>query len=677
MDRFFREVRFLPGVGSGRSEQLARLNIFNIFDLLWNVPRTYLNRNETHNIGQIEAGGKYNIKGTVSATKLNRGYRGTAVFKAVIQDDSAAITAVWFNQNYLDKTIKPGQSIFVSGRVKEAGLANNYELIAEEYEILDSVDSSLKILPVYYLTEGLNQKRMRSLMLYVLTNYLPWYKEIFTFEQKRKYQLCDIGYAFYNIHFPAGRPEYLQAKKRLAVEELVLFLSKLRQGQTEEKGRTGIAHKEKFDYLQRVYGQLPFSLTPAQEKVLRLIFDDMEKPKPMNRMLQGDVGAGKTVIAALCLAKSAASGFQGVLMAPTEVLAHQHYQALTKFYRNTDLSVALLTGSTAGAVRKSVINETLAGNVHILLGTHALLQGDIEFRNLGLVVIDEQHRFGVKQRSILGAKGQPDFLMMTATPIPRTLALTVYGDLDVAVIDELPPGRRPIKTELIPPEKRDAVYAFIYDKIKADADTQVFVVCPLIEESEKQDWLAAVALYDILKQKYPDVQVDLLHGRLKAAEKKAIMEKFQAGQTRILVSTTVIEVGVDVPSAVIMVVEQAERFGLSQLHQLRGRVGRGKEASYCFLISDPPTDEAWQRMRAMEKTNDGFILAQEDLKIRGPGEFWGVKQHGLNQMKVASLIRHGKWIELSRKILEEENINYAALEDYVKHKFPDRTEAKN
>ncbi|MDR1159121.1 MAG: ATP-dependent DNA helicase RecG [Syntrophomonadaceae bacterium] len=677
MDKLFQEVQFLPGVGPSRSEKLARLNIFTIFDLFWNIPRTYLNRNETHSIGEIEAGGKYNIKGTVSATKLNRSYRGMGIFKALIQDDTAAVTAVWFNQAYLDKAIKPGQSIFVSGRVKGNGAANNYELMAEEYEILDAAGASLPILPVYYLTEGLNQKRMRALIVYILANYLPRYKDIFTLEQKRKYHLCDIGYALYNIHFPAGRSEYLQAKKRLAVEELVLFLSKLRQGKVKEKAQPGLAHKEKYSYLQQVYEQLPFSLTAAQKRVLRLIFDDMEKAKPMNRMLQGDVGAGKTVIAALGLAKSAASGFQGVLMAPTEVLAQQHYQALSGFYRNTELNIALLTGSTAGAARKNILNETLSGNVHVLLGTHALLQGDVEFKNLGLVIIDEQHRFGVKQRSILGAKGQPDFLMMTATPIPRTLALTVYGDLDVAVIDELPPGRLPIKTELIPADKRETVYTFIYEKIKADADTQVFVVCPLIEESEKQDWLAAVALYDILRQKYPDIQVALLHGRLKAAGKKAIMESFQQGQTKILVSTTVIEVGVDVPSAVIMVVEQAERFGLSQLHQLRGRVGRGKEASYCFLISDPPTDEAWQRLRAMEKTNDGFVLAQEDLKIRGPGEFWGIKQHGLNQMKVANLIRHGKWIELSRQILEEENIDYAELEDYIKNKFPDRTEAKN
>lgn len=669
MDKLFQEIQFLPGVGPSRSRQLARLNIYTIFDLLWHIPRAYINRNELSSLDSLRAGEKYHIKGTVVSAQVNRTRRGLGVFKAVLQERHAQVTAVWFNQPYLHKLIQPGQTVYLSGRAKQNG--SHTEFLVEEYELLET-DEDLRIMPIYPLTEGINQKRLRQLMVYTLSKYLPVYPEIFSTEQREKYRLCDIAYAFYNMHFPTSRNDYLLAKKRLAVEELMLFLMKLHMDKDGAEQKTGLSHKEKKTWLATVYERLPFQLTRAQQDALELIFADLEKPQPMNRMLQGDVGSGKTVIAALCMAKAAASGYQAVLMAPTEILARQHYQALSNFYRDTEIRMECLSGSTAGPQRKNILAGTASGDIHILVGTHALLQGDVEFQELGLVIIDEQHRFGVKQRAWLSTKGRPDFLMMTATPIPRTLALTVYGDLDLTVLDELPPGRQPVTTKLFPLKNRNKVYEYIYKKIKQDPSVQAFVVCPLIEESEKQDWLAAVALYDNLKKQYPSLAIDLLHGRLKAPEKKAVMDKFSAGLTKLLISTTVIEVGVDVPSAIIMVVEQAERFGLSQLHQLRGRVGRSSRKSYCFLLSDPPTEEAWQRLQAMERTNDGFVLAQEDLKIRGPGEFWGVKQHGLNQMKVANLLRHIQWIELAARILKEEQFDQLQLKEYVQHKFTDQ-----
>ena len=671
MDKLFKEVKYLPGVGPGRSQQLARLNIYNILDLLWHIPRTYINRNELNTIENLPVGEKCHIKGTVAAVQASHSRKGMSMFKAVLQSEKVQISAFWFNQPYLNKMIHPGQELYLSGRVKNAGM--KIDFLVEEYEILDD-NEELRIMPVYHLTEGINQKRLRHLMVQVLSDYLPDYPEIFTMAQREKYNLCDISFAFFNLHFPANRSDYLMAKKRLALEELVLFLLKMRLNRDESDNKPGWEHKEKKPLLAEIYNKLPFELTRAQKKALKAIYADMEKGQPMNRMLQGDVGSGKTVIAALCLAKAVASGSQTVLMAPTEVLAHQHYQALAAFYQHADINMECLSGSVSVSKRKEILTDLASGKIDILIGTHALLHEGVSFQQLGLVIVDEQHRFGVKQRAALldnMKQKPPDFLMMTATPIPRTLALTVFGDLDLTVLDELPPGRQPIVTKWLPLQKRAKVYDYINEMIKKDASVQAFIVCPLIEESQKQDWLAAVALYNELKKLYPALAIDLLHGRLKSSEKKAIMDRFAAGWTQVLISTTVIEVGVDVPSAIIMVVEQAERFGLSQLHQLRGRVGRGSRKSYCFLLSDLPTEESRLRLNAMEKTNDGFVLANEDLKIRGPGEFWGVKQHGLSQMKVANLLRHGHWIELAGRMVKEEDFDYNQLEAYLQYKFPD------
>ncbi len=663
MDRLFGDIQYIKGIGPKRVKLLSRLNIKSAFDLLWHMPRAFLNRDNFQSIAEVKIGEQASLKGRVVAVKKQRARSGMQIFKAMVQDKSGFIQAVWFNQPYLESYVKPGIEIYISGKTKSS--YEGLELNVTDYEIMDSFINTRKILPIYPLTEGLNQKFMRTVMLNVLDDYLAFYPEIFPAHIRDQHDLSDIKTAFRNMHFPTSREAYAAARKRLALEELFLFQLSIDKPALPSGG---IIHKEKTALVSAIMNSLPFKLTNAQNRVLQEIFRDMEKPLPMNRLIQGDVGSGKTAVAALAMAKCVASGFQSVLMAPTEILADQHFSSLTKFFSQSQVVIARLTGSTPAAEKRMILEAVVQGNIDILIGTHALIQGDVIFQNLGLAVIDEQHRFGVKQRAALANKGTfPDVLVMTATPIPRTLALTVYGDLDLSVIDEMPPGRIPVKTLYVKSSHRHKVYNFIRNELKEGK--QVYVVCPLVEESEKQDLQAAVTLYEDLKSNImQDFKVGLLHGRLKAAEKDYIMSRFKEGALDLLVSTTVIEVGVDVPNASIIVIEQAERFGLSQLHQLRGRVGRGNIESYCFLIAEPKTEEALKRLKVMEKTNDGFVLANEDLNIRGPGDFWGVRQHGLDQLKVANLAKDQRLIELSKKILNENN-DFKNLHYYINKKF--------
>lgn len=649
MENLLKDVQFLKGVGPRRSMQLKRLGIETIFDLLWYVPRAYFNRSNPNRIASLKYGEQALIRGLVVGTHLSRSRQGLLIFKALIKDFSGMVTAVWFNQPYLVDLIKMGQEIFVSGRVK--GIGNALELSVNEYEILDDSTQHIQIMPIYALTEGISQKVLRNIIISALNDYLVFYPDVIDEPIKKKYELCDIAYAFYNLHFPADGSAYLKARRRLALEELLLFQIKLRWSKREAEKKLSVAHEEKNDLVKRVIENLPFELTSAQIRVFNEISRDMSLPVQMNRLLQGDVGSGKTIIAALAAAKSIASGYQVAIMAPTEILAEQHYISISRFFKGQEVVISCLTGSTPAAERRLIIGALETGEIDIIIGTHALIQDDIKFLRLGLAVIDEQHRFGVKQRALLGLKGSvPDILVMTATPIPRTLALTVYGELSVSVLDELPPGRKEVKTRFVKNSAASQVYDFIKKQI-INHDVQAYVVCPLVEESEKQDLIAAVSLYEELRGSvFTGFEVGLIHGRLKSSEKEQIMKRFKQGEIKVLISTTVIEVGVDVPTATIMVVVHAERFGLSQLHQLRGRVGRGKDQSYCFLIADPHTDNGYKRLKIMEKTSDGFKLAQYDLMLRGAGEFWGVKQHGLNQLKVADLGRDQKLIELSRQI---------------------------
>ena len=601
MDRLLEDLQYIKGVGPKRNKQLNRLGLDTVFDLLWNIPRAYFNRSNVNSITELQDGEPASIRGKICSTGTTRTRGGMNIFKALVEDDSGAITAVWFNQPFLSRVLKPGQEIFLTGKPKRFSYSG-MELNVSEYEIIDDEDSHFKVLPVYALTEGLSQKTMRFITLNSLRGYLDYYPEVLDEKLRKKYNLCPIDYAFNNIHFPDSREAYRQARRRLAMEELFLFQLQIRQSERQITQGDYVVHKEKTDLIKQLMAHLPFKLTYAQKKVIKEIFTDMESPFPMNRLLQGDVGAGKTVVAALAMAKAVASGFKAAIMAPTEILAGQHFNALERFFSGYNVTVARLTGGTSIAERRLILEAVRNGEIDLLVGTHALIQDDVIFNCLGLVVIDEQHRFGVRQRAALSDKGNsPDVLVMTATPIPRTLALTVYGDLSLSVINELPPGRKPIKTYFISPKQRQRVYQFIHEQVNNKA--QAYIVCPLVEESEKQDLQAAVSLYEELKSTvFPDFKVGLIHGRLKPMEKDMIMQMFKQGQIQILVSTSVIEVGVDVPNASIMVIEQSERFGLSQLHQLRGRVGRGYKQSYCFLIADPRTEEAVRRLQAMEKT---------------------------------------------------------------------------
>lgn len=666
MEPLLEKVQFLKGVGPRRSGCLARLGIIDVFDLFWHLPRAYFDQSQVKAISGLVPAERASIVGRVVAVDTRR-TRTHPVFRALLQDHSGTLPAVWFNQAFLARIIKPGDSMFLSGRLGSYG--GRPVFYVSEYEVLEGENQALRILPVYPLSGGLTQKAMRTLISRVLQERLVYYPEIFPSSVRDRYQLCDINYAFYNIHFPSSLKACQRARRRLALEELFLFHYEL--WQRRKAGRiNGVAHRAESGLVKKVVDGLPFGLTGAQQRVLKLILRDMESPHPMNRLLQGDVGAGKTIVALLAMAQAVDSGRQAVMMVPTDILARQHFQALRQFLEPYGLTAACLRGATGTAERQQIVRSLAEGSLDLLVGTHALLQEDINFKELGLVVIDEQHRFGVKQRARLGGKGpNPDLLIMTATPIPRTLALTLYGDLDLAVINELPPGRKPIKTRVVAEDKREKVYNWLRDQLLSQPGVQAYIICPLVEESEAQDLKAAQTLFAELKEGILyGLPVGMVHGRLRPAVKDQVMEDFREGRIKALVSTTVVEVGVDVPSAAIMVVEHAERFGLSQLHQLRGRVGRGSRQSFCLLLSNPRTKDAWRRLQAMERSGDGFYLAQEDMAIRGPGEILGFKQHGINQFKAADLLEDRELIELSLELAKSYEPDSAVMNQYYKLK---------
>jgi ATP-dependent DNA helicase RecG len=649
MEALGKDIQYLKGVGPKRSLLLKKIGIDTVFDLLWYIPRGYYSRTQVQPIKEMEIEKTCSIRGCVMATSLKYSRRGMSVFQVLVQDASGVVTAVWFNQPFLSNTIKKGRQIWVRGKVKMA--YNNLQIQVQEYDLIDVEAQSHPVIPIYALTEGLTQRILRRLVDITLTDYLPHYTELLNPDTALRFGLTDIRYAFKNIHFPADRQAYNQARRRLACEELLLFRLGLRGLKTQRlQSCQAIIHAERDQLVEKVIGQLPYRLTPAQKRVTKEIFADMVRPLPMNRLLQGDVGAGKTVVAALAMAKAVSSGYQAAFMAPTEILAQQHYHNLKRIFAGLGINLALLTGSMSSVERHKILTEAVSAQIDILVGTHALIQEQVRFAALGLAIIDEQHRFGVKQRALLSGKGiSPDVLVMTATPIPRTLALTVYGDLDLSVIDHLPPDRKPVQTVFLRKAQRAQAYCLMRQQLAAGA--QCYVVCPLIEDSEKQDLLAAETIYkELYRELGHSFSVALLHGRMRGAEKEDIMDRFKRGAIQVLVSTTVIEVGIDVPNASVMIIEQAERFGLSQLHQLRGRVGRGSRQSICFLLADPKNPEALQRMHLMTRIQDGFRLAQADLTLRGAGDFWGVRQHGLHRLQVADLARDGDIVELSLQV---------------------------
>ncbi|HIQ00521.1 MAG TPA: ATP-dependent DNA helicase RecG, partial [Anaerolineales bacterium] len=635
----------LRGVGSRQAARLARLGLHTIRDVLFFLPRRYDDFSRLKPINQLEYGEEATIIAKVweAGTRKTRG--GTVLFKVILSDDTGFIEVTWFNQPYLAERIRSGQQIVVSGKVDE--YLGRLCLTSPEWEPLRrELLHTGRLVPVYSLTEGVSGRWLRQLVKRTVDYWAPRLPDHLPPSVREAHDLPDLSTALRQVHYPDSRERLEEARYRLAFDELFIFqLGLLRQ---RHLWRSAPGRQLPIDdrTIQAFVLGLPFQLTGAQQRALAQIVADMRSPYPMSRLLQGDVGSGKTVVAAAAMALAVTAGAQAAMMAPTEILAEQHYHTLTRIFANWPgraPTIRLLTGSVTGPEREAVYAGLADGSVDIVVGTQAIIQEGVTFHDLVLVVIDEQHRFGVRQRAALRQKGRdasrpynPHLLVMTATPIPRSLQLTLWGHLDVSVIDEMPPGRQPVTTRVIFPRERERAYAFLRSQV--EKGRQAFIICPLVEESEKIEARAAVEEYERLrKEVFPTLRLGLLHGRMKSEEKETVMTAFAQGDLDILVATSVVEVGIDVPNATVMLIEGAERFGLAQLHQFRGRVGRGEHASYCLLVSESASPEAEERLAAVEATTDGFVLAQKDLDLRGPGEFLGTRQSGFPDLKMASL----------------------------------------
>jgi len=618
-------------VGPAHAKKLQKLNIQTLEDLLYHFPFRYQDYSLISPIFKIQPGEVVTISGELSSIKNEYLRSGRKIQKAQVIDRSGRIEIVWFNQPFLVKTLKVGEKYSFSGKVDWFG--RKKVMISPEYELVFNGKTihTGRLAPVYPETRGLSSKWLRSYLNKLIEQLLP-IDDFLPSKIKKENDLIDFSSALKQIHFPENLKQVDQARKRFAFEELFLLHLKVSQRKKVlEKSKLAFQFFINQEEILKFTQNLPFEMTLSQKKVCREILDDLDKKRPMNRLLQGDVGSGKTVVAALAIYVAWLSGAQSILMAPTEILANQHYQTLKQLLEPLGVKINLLTAS------HKIKNE----DADLLVGTHALIYHQAKFRKLGLVIIDEQHRFGVEQRGklikkALGGK-TPHTLTMTATPIPRTIALTLYGDLDLSVIDQMPAGRKKIKTWVVPPQKRMDAYEWIKKKVK-ETDEQCFIICPFIEPSETLPTIkAAKAEYEQLSQKvFPDLKMGLLHGKMKSREKEKVIEEFRAGDLDILVSTPVVEVGIDIPQATIMVIEESQRFGLSQLHQLRGRVGRGNKESFCLLFSEITSGKAFERIKALERIDIGFKLAELDLKMRGPGEVYGTSQHGFFDLKVAS-----------------------------------------
>jgi ATP-dependent DNA helicase RecG len=649
------DVKYVKGVGESRAAQLNKISIYSVQDLLNHIPRRYLDRSTILKINQISPGEETTVIGRI--VNIKKILRNRPRLIVTIYDKTGLLNGIWFNQiEFFAKHFKMDQEVAFSGKVS---FYRGWQMIHPDYDIIEESKEQLhtgQIIPLYRSNQqlknsGLSSRGFRRIIHNALTKFKEQIEENLPQSIIKKYQLASRNDSFQNIHFPENFEQIQEATRRFKYEELFYFqlLMAIRHRNYRSIER-GILMVTDGKIIRRVLDQLPFELTTAQRKVLREIYVDLKSTHPMNRLLQGDVGSGKTLVALITGLIAIENGYQVALMAPTEILAEQHYLTTADFLSHTQIKLSLLTGSLKENEKRIRYTDLHSGKIDFIIGTHALFQETVEFKNLGLVVIDEQHRFGVLQRGELIKKGRkPHVLVMTATPIPRTLAMTLYGDLETSIIDELPPGRKPVKTVWRTEEKRKKIYGFIRDKVSEGQ--QVYIVYPLIEESEKIDLKAATEGYEKLKKDiFPEFRIALLHGRLPDSEKEIIMQQFKSRTTDILISTTVIEVGVDVPNATIMLIEHAERFGLSQLHQLRGRVGRGTQKSYCILLTPQKiTQEAQERIKTMEKTTDGFIIAEEDLRLRGSGEFFGTRQHGLPDFHFVDLVKDQKIIQLARK----------------------------
>ncbi|MDT2827904.1 ATP-dependent DNA helicase RecG [Enterococcus viikkiensis] len=635
-------VSVLPGVGPKRAQTLAELGIVTIEDLLSYYPFRYEDIQEK-NLLEINDQEKVTLKGViVSAPVVSRfGYKKSRLQFRMMQDHAVFMVS-FFNQPYLKDKVEVGEELAVYGKwdAKRKSMTGMKILGGKQTE---------EYAPIYHVTKAIRQSTLVDLIKVAFEKFGEQVTENLPDYLIEKYRLMPRKQAMRAMHFPKSPAESQQAKRRVVFEEFFLFQMRM-QGlkQSERSEKNGIAIRYDVARLKQFTQKLPFELTDAQKRVTNEICYDLRSKKHMQRLLQGDVGSGKTVVAAIALYATMTAGFQGALMVPTEILAQQHLESLNQLFDPLEMTTALLTGSTKTKERRAILAGLQNGEIDVVIGTHALIQDDVQFAKLGLVITDEQHRFGVNQRRVLREKGlHPDVLFMTATPIPRTLAITAYGEMDVSIIDQMPAGRIPVKTSWIKPKQLE--HTLDWAKQELQLGHQLYVICPLIEESEALDVKNATEIYEHLSEYYaPDYQVSLLHGKMKNAEKETIMEEFKDNQSQILVSTTVIEVGVNVPNATVMFIMDADRFGLAQLHQLRGRVGRGSDASYCILVASPKNDMGKERMKIMTETNNGFVLSEKDLELRGPGEVFGFRQSGLPQFLIADLVNDATVLEVAR-----------------------------
>lgn len=640
-------IKYAKGVGPSREKLLKKLGIETIGDLINYFPRDYEDRRKIIPLAFARENEKLTTKGIIKSVEKTK-KNDLVIVSALLQDGISQILLKWFNQEFKEMELKQliGKEVYVTGTPKR-GFFGAMEIQNPEVTISETPER--EILPIYPLTENLTQKTLRRIIqdnISAVCNY----EDVIPQEIVDLRRLIDKRRAYVGMHFPKSSFHQKISRKRLAYEELLLFQLALFLSKKNVEKIGGIEKNFSGELVEKFLKILPFKLTNAQMRAHKEIREDLRSSNPMNRLLQGDVGSGKTLVAELAIIDNYEAGYQSAFMVPTSILAIQHYQKLFNHLTGLGIRVALLIGSTSQKEKDKIKFALKNGDIDVVIGTHALIQEDVHFSNLGLVIIDEQHRFGVKQREELISKGKVvDTLIMTATPIPRTLSLTLYGDLDVSVIDEMPPGRKEIKTFTLRHTRAKEIYKFVREQVIENGD-QAYIVYPLIEQSEQINAKAAEEMYRTLsKEAFPDIPMGLLHGKMSDIEKNDVMTKFVKGEIKILVSTSVIEVGVDVPNATIMVIENAERFGLAQLHQLRGRVGRGDKQSYCFLIVSEAGEEAWDRLQFFASTTDGFKIAEYDLRLRGPGEFFGTRQHGMAEFKVADLISDTELIMLARE----------------------------
>lgn len=636
----------LNGIGAKRAELFSKLGIHSIGELLNFYPRTYEDWSTVEKIENLQYGGMFCIKAVLGTPITDARIKGGRIIsKGMVYDDTGSIQIVFFNNKYISSMLKGGNEYFFYGRITMDSFGT--QMVAPTFS---PISEGTRIHPVYKQTAGLVSKTILGAVKQALALLPKDINDPLPEQVRKSFGLCGLRQALNDIHFPKNKEFLETARKRLVTEELVVLNLGMRTLRDHSRGISGI--KIQYDYSADFEKFLPFTLTNAQKNAVSDCVNDMlHKKSPMNRLVQGDVGSGKTAVAASVCYTVVKNGFQSAFMAPTEILARQHYETFSKLFENTDINVALLTGSLKESEKKKVRQDLSDGKIDLVIGTHALITDKTEFNNLGIAVTDEQHRFGVAQRAKLLAKGEnPHLLVMSATPIPRTLGLIIFGDLDISIIDELPPSRKPVKTVLMSAVQRNRIYNFIRSEIKAGR--QAYIVCPLVEEGEL-DNVASAEEYaaELMLKEFSDIPVGIVHGKMKSDEKDKVMSRFVSKEYSLLVATTVIEVGVDVPNASVIVIENAERFGLSQLHQLRGRVGRGEFQSYCIMVSDKGSQNTRARLEVMCSTNDGFKIADEDLKMRGPGDFFGERQHGLPQMSIADFA-DTKSLELSQKIAD-------------------------